>query len=298
MAKHEHQFQSQHRNPLGWKTSTKSVKKSAKPKLKGSLPKPRIDVPTIPTIPSNWSSIQLQWLNDFAPNPNLPDFAPNPNLPVSVSLDLGFNTEYNAIQTLESSDTIIGYAEAWKIWYCSYQITDRSLILNPMICVLPSLGPVSDKEYQAQCHCSRVRYHQGLIWLNWTRRGRVTFLPSRFPFVHECGFYGFKKDGFDLKLVKSGVETLAVGRVAFYGNVVECQYGYRAEKMRLLDLWVPENVQDEVKYSSLIRGTVQVMRKLEEPLPGKLLIHPKRYRLGLRLNGEVQHEIWARNLMR
>lgn len=52
------------------------------------------------------------------------------------------------------------------------------------------------------------------------------------------GFYAYKPS-----CILDHVNGFLLGRVALYGDVVECAYGYRAEKLRILDAWVDKDLE-------------------------------------------------------
>ena len=99
-------------------------------------------------------------------------------------------------------ETVLGYVEAWRWW-------------------IPKIVSDGDDIHPAS---NNTEY----TW-SWDGENIATEPPT---FDNSHGFYAYKLAGIE------DHQNALFGRVALYGDVVYCKYGYRAEKARILDVWV------------------------------------------------------------
>jgi hypothetical protein len=154
---------------------------------------------------------------------------------------------------IKELETVVGYAEAWKFW--DYKIEDGVFYLKSQLLKVPVFMATS-QEYISHCYCG-----------GWQPSFLSTSEDIHSPH-HTCGFYGYKENGMSAShSLLYGSFARVLGRVAFYGTVVECEYGYRAQKMRILDLWLPASAlykhQKPIPDSPLIRGTANLVLQVD-----------------------------------
>ena len=116
-------------------------------------------------------------------------------------------------------ETSIGYVEAWRWWPLQRRTDDGPLF------------PFAENYDYA-----------------WSWSGEN--IASRPPRPDNTdGFYAYNDRG-----IEDHPECHLFGRVALYGDVVHHQYGYRAEKARILDVWVDK---DSIKARPEIWGAIK-----------------------------------------
>ena len=116
-------------------------------------------------------------------------------------------------------ETSIGYVEAWRWWPLQRRTDDGPLL------------PFAENYDYA-----------------WSWSGEN--IASRPPRPDNTdGFYAYNDRG-----IEDHPECHLFGRVALYGDVVHHQYGYRAEKARILDVWVDK---DSIKARPEIWGAIK-----------------------------------------
>lgn len=122
-------------------------------------------------------------------------------------------------------ETCIGYVEAWRWWDASWDGEDISLASTGVDYLWEPGENVAIGDREKYPHIKNVELHNSV------------------------GFHAFKKDG---------IEQLSddvFGRVALYGMVAEHTLGYRAEKARILDLWVSPELWEKMQFYPKVRGT-------------------------------------------
>jgi hypothetical protein len=188
-------------------------------------------------------------------------------------------------------ETIIGYAEAWRWWWVEVDnndfAPDHKLALHSFRHPYP-VEFLDSEEKSAVCLCRgsqslKENYGKSLLP---TSVSPMKWEPAWAAWDHRCGFYGYKLN----HLQRVGVYRITtniysmhypyhhiqlqpkctrtcrkpiLGRVALYGTVVEHEKGYRAEKMRILDVWVPYDTRGIFQCSPLIKGIFQPFHEVE-----------------------------------
>ena len=95
------------------------------------------------------------------------------------------------------------------------------------------------------------------VW-DWGENIAKDYMNSQNPtdepitLENEVGFHAFKEDSIE----HMGGDVF--GRVALYGDVAVHKLGYRAEKARILDLWVHPGLWEKAKFIPKVRGTFTV----------------------------------------
>jgi hypothetical protein len=112
--------------------------------------------------------------------------------------------------------------------------------------------------------------------------------PLTFPSLdNETGLYAFKETHIELPpplvcdpLGFSESDIRLFGKVALYGQVVEHEFGYRAQKARILDVWCKSSVTEQLEGTNRVRGVFVVQEDQICLISGS----QKRSKSGNRLN--------------
>lgn len=131
-------------------------------------------------------------------------------------------------------DTFVGYKEGWRWWnlslppYCSSQ--DEV--------VLYSIAP------------HFVEYYK---W-KWSEENK-TDCPKLYD---DCGFHAYKKEYMDSMGATFSHTPPLVGNVAMYGDICLHEYGYRAERAVILNVWCNPQHWNKIKDVPQVKGTFTV----------------------------------------
>lgn len=135
--------------------------------------------------------------------------------------------------------------EAWRVW----RVIERDGELTLGSIIKPAIWPAG-RPLVAEClHCRPL--------LDWVRPRHRHEAPEM---RCECGIYGAGLDQIDPYLnepLMRGEVVRVLGRVALWGQVVECERGFRASHAYPLDLFVPsEPVLEEYGGSGGVIGAL------------------------------------------
>jgi hypothetical protein len=139
------------------------------------------------------------------------------------------NPEYDKMA--KAKETVLGYVEAWRWWPIKTFGLDANGIRDYF--------PVAEN-------------FDNHIW-SWSGENLADAPPS---FNNANGFYAYNLEG-----IEDHAQCHLFGRVALYGDVIHCKHGYRAEKARILDVWVNKDytrshpkVWDTIKDIPQVKG--------------------------------------------
>jgi hypothetical protein len=123
-------------------------------------------------------------------------------------------------------EIVLGYVEAWRWW---------------ILAMRPS-GFNDDSIYPGSNNC-------GYLW-NWDGENMSDAPPT---FDNTNGLYAYTIEGIE------DHQNALFGRVALYGDVVHCKHGYRAEKARILDVWMDvDYIRENPSRWELLKAIPQV----------------------------------------
>lgn len=149
--------------------------------------------------------------------------------------------DYQITPIENNGEIVIGYQEAWRWW----RTRDKAL---------------SSFEKQLRSFFKLDELY-GDLWSTalstaweWDKENTVR---DKKCWKINGGFHAFKPDS-----IQEILECDFFGRVALYGDVIECDYGYRAEKSRLLDVWCSsKELYESFKQHTQVRGTFKVEQR-------------------------------------
>ena len=128
---------------------------------------------------------------------------------------------------LEPAPDFAAPLEAWRVW----RVIEREGELALGSIIKPAVWPPG-RPLVAEClHCRPL-----LDWIRPRRRHEAPELRC------ECGIYGAGLDQIDPYLnepLTRGEVVRVLGRVALWGQVVECERGFRASHAYPVELYVP-----------------------------------------------------------
>jgi len=135
----------------------------------------------------------------------------------------------NPPDPLPPKETVIGYVEAWRWW--PIKAIDVKNYGADWFYAYNFEGILRSVEYIREYYPTAENF-TNRIW-SWSAENVADEPPS---FNNANGFYAYNLEG-----IEDHEACQLFGRVALYGDVIHCKYGYRAEKARILDVWVDKD---------------------------------------------------------
>jgi hypothetical protein len=148
----------------------------------------------------------------------------------------------------ESTNVCVGYITAWRWW----GVAETTLIPSGNRYIRDFLPRSTAWENHWKWSGENIARNLHDILYDVRECSQTEITPE-----NQLGFYAFKDNG--IEHVDS--DAVLFGRVALYGDVCEHEYGYRAEKARILDVYCREDWYPKLSHIPQIKGIYKITDK-------------------------------------